>query len=76
MGWIGSESELLNVLSVFKCDRDEEGKFKVDGNITSFLGLGEEFVVGDDAVAYVNDKPCNLCNMLEATSYGLKVRVI
>jgi hypothetical protein len=76
MGWIGSNSELMHVLRTFGVDRDEDGKFHVDGKIVSFMGLGEEMVVGDDAVAYIEGKPHNICNMLAATSYGLKVKVI
>lgn len=76
MGWIGSNNELLHVLRTFGVDRDEDGKFHVDGQIVSFMGAGEEMVVGDDAVAYIEGKPRNICNMLEVTSYGKKVEVI
>lgn len=76
MGWIGSNSELMHVLRIFGVDQDEEGKFCVDGKIVSFMGMGEEMVVGDDAVAYIDGKPCNICNMLDITSYGKKVKVI
>jgi hypothetical protein len=40
------------------------------------MGAGEEYVVGDDAVAYIEGKPRNICSMLEVTSYGQKVKVI
>lgn len=76
MGWIGSNSELLHVLRTFGVDRDPDGKFHVDGKIVSFMGMGEEMVVADDAVAYIDGRPHNICNMLAATSYGLKVKVI
>lgn len=76
MGWIGSSNELLHVLRTFGVDRDEDGKFHVDGQIVSFMGAGEEYVVGDEAVAYIDGKPRNLCNMLGVTSYGQKVKVI
>jgi len=75
-GWIGSWNELANVLRCFHCDTDEEGKFKVDGNITSFLGRGDEFVVGENAVYYVDGKPRNLVAALQQTSHGLKCSVI
>jgi hypothetical protein len=74
MGWMGSESQLMAALHENKVDQDEEGMFKVDGEIVSFMGAGEEFVVGDDAVAYIEGKPHNLCTMLEKT--GMKVKVI
>lgn len=76
MGWIGSNNELLHTLRTFGVDHDEDGKYHVDGKIVSFMGAGEEMVVGDDAVAYIEGKPCNICNMLEQTSYGKKVKVI
>ena len=76
MGWIGSSNELMHVLHTFNVDRDPDGKFHVDGKIVSFMGAGDEFVVGDDAVAYIEGKPRNICNMLEVTSYGKKVVVI
>jgi hypothetical protein len=66
----------MHTLRTFGVDRDEEGKFCVDGQIVSFMGAGEEMVVGDDAVAYIDGKPRNICNMLEQTSYGLKVKVV
>jgi len=75
-GWIGSWSELANVLRSFHCDRDGEGKFLVAGNITSFMGAGEEFTVSENAVYFVDGKPCNLIAALYATSYGSKVTVI
>lgn len=76
MGWIGSHEELLQALRTFKVDQDEEGKFCVGGQIVSFLGAGEEFVVGDSAIVYVNGEPKNLCSLLETTNLGKKVTVI
>jgi len=75
-GWIGSWSELSNVLRTLQCDRDGEGRFCVAGNIVSFMGAGEEFSVGEDAVFYVRGKPRNLVSALYATSYGLKIKVM
>jgi hypothetical protein len=76
MGWIGSGNELMHVFRTFGVDHDEDGKFHVDGKIVSFMGAGDEFVVGDDAVAYIEGKPRNICSMLEVTSYGKKVVVV
>lgn len=75
MGWIGRKSELLHCLHSFGCDTDDAGKPKVGGTIASFMGAEEEFVVGDDAVVQINGEPRNICNLLDATSYGLKVKV-
>ena len=76
MGWTGSRHELHYVLQYFGCDRDDHGAFMVDGAITSFMGAGEDFVVGDDAVFYVKGKPQNLAHVLATSGYGLQVKVI
>jgi len=77
MGWIGPQSQMLYVLQAFGADRDEEGRFKVAGNITSFLGMGDEALVGDDAMFFINGKPSSLAGALGTTSYGVKdIRVI
>jgi hypothetical protein len=78
-GWIGVMRQLTYYLSVVNCDRDEHGKFCVDGSITTFMGMdGEnaEVVVGGDAVYYVDRKPKNLAAGLKGTSYGMGVKVI
>ena len=75
-GWIGSASELESALRQFGCDAGSDGKFHVDGSITSFMGAGREFVVGADAVYYVNAEPQHLVTALAGTSYGLVITVI
>lgn len=72
MGWLGSWSELRNYLAVVNADQDDEGKFIVRGNITSFLGMGKEFVVGDDAQYRQDEKWCQLAAGLNDTSYGIR----
>jgi hypothetical protein len=75
-GWIGTASELYHALRMFGCDTNADGKFCVDGNITSFMGAGDEFVVGGDAVFYVSGQPRNLAGALHSTGYGRAVNVI
>ena len=70
-GWMGSASELWHALRVVGCDQTD-GKFHVDGQIVSFLGKGEEYVVGADTVFYVGGKPRNLAALLNGTSYGVR----
>lgn len=72
MGWIGPTSQMLWALQVFGADKDEHGKFLVAGSISTFLGMGEETLVGDDAVFFVDGKPSNLAGALGSTSYGVK----
>ena len=77
MGWIGATSQMLYALQIFGADRDEEGRFNVAGSISTFLGLGDETLVGDDAVFFMGGKPCNLASALATTSYGVSgVQVI
>lgn len=68
--------ELANVLRVMRCDTDADGKFNVDGNITSFLGMGDEFVIGEDAVYYVDGTPRSLAHAIAGTSYSHPITVI
>lgn len=75
-GWIGSALELDNTLRCNRCDTTPDGKFCVRGSITSFMGGGEEFVVGADAVYYVGGEPKHLVTALAATTYGQVVTVI
>jgi len=69
MGYMVTKSELFGVLANFGCDRNEQGQFCVDGPIHSFLDMGEEFVVGDEAVYYVRGVPRNLASAISKTSY-------
>ena len=74
-GWIGPKDNLLHYLAVVHCDRDEQGNFCVDGDITAGLG-GEEIVVGASAVYYCNRVPKALAGGLRDTSYGVGVTVL
>jgi len=76
MGWMGPESQLLQVLRIAGCDRAKDGKFRVTGTIVSFMGLGEEFVVGDDAMAFIDGRPVSIAGLFEGTSYHFPVKVI
>ena len=75
-GWIGTARQLYAALQSLGCDRDADDKFCVDGNITTFLGIGDEFVVGDQAVYYVNGEARPLAPALQATGTGRAVTVL
>lgn len=75
-GWIGSKEELMYYLRLMGCDRDPDGKFHVSGNISSLLGMGEEFVVGADVCYFVLGRPVPLASGLRETSYGVKINVL
>jgi len=57
--------ELMNFLRVMGCDQDETGKFVVSGDIVSFMGMGQEMVIGPEARFYMGGKPVPL-----AAAYG------
>lgn len=48
-----TNDQLMHFLRIMGCDQTD-GRFHVDGTIVSFLGLGEDYVIGADAVYYVN----------------------
>lgn len=73
-GWIGDLEQLEYYLSVVGADKDDEGKFKIWGQVTIGIG-GREAVVHGNAEYAVNDHRCNLAAGLRSTSYGLGVKV-
>lgn len=75
MGWIGSWETLEATLRGMNADRTGQ-QWHVGGVIVSFLGMGEEYVVADDAVAYVNNEPRPLVPELAKRVGGAFVTVI
>ncbi len=73
-GWIGTQHQLLEVLVAGGADTESDGAFKLAGRITSFMGAGDEFVVGPDAVYFVGGEPRSLVAALGGA--GLEVQVI
>ena len=62
-------SELYNVLMAFKADKDENGKYIVRGNITSFMGQGQEFVIDVTAQYQSGGEWKSLLVAIKGTSY-------
>jgi hypothetical protein len=78
-GWIGMLSQVTYFLRVVRADKDEDGKFLVDGDVASFLGQpGEnvEVVVPAGTCYFVGGQRCNLAAGLRSTSYDVGVYVI
>lgn len=76
-GWIGSSSQLLYALSVVGADMDKEGNYLIYGEpVISFLGLGEEMVVGEKTNFSIGGQRRGLAGFLQSTSYGMAVQVI
>ena len=62
-------------LSTVGADRTAEGEFKI-GEEPPVYGIGgDEIVIPDDTVYYVDGKPKNLAAGLGTTSYGVQVKV-
>jgi len=66
-------SDLSRALIRLECDRDPEDMFCVQGNITNFMGGGEEFLLDEEAVYYRAGKPRNLYNALVDLKVGIDV---
>jgi len=67
-------SQLYQVLASFKADQEDE-KYIVRGNITSFMGAGEEFVIDSSAEYRSGGKWCNLLLAVKVTSYYKPITV-
>lgn len=75
-GWLGSASEMLNVLRCSGAEKDAEGRFLVSGELpVSFVGAGEEYVVGENVLCRVRGQWVSLATLLLGTSYGARVEV-
>lgn len=72
-GWIGSLREVTYYLSVMGADR-VNGEFKIGGKRPT-VGSGDEIVIPDGTVYYVDGKPKKLAAGLAGTSYGVGVKV-
>ena len=69
-------SQLAHFLRTVHADRDPDGRPILSGVVTSFMGAGQDYVIGDDARYYVDGQPRGLAIGLGGTSYGMKVTVI
>ena len=75
MGWFGSVSTILNYLRVVNADRDEEGNFLIAGeNISTGFG-GQDAVVSEKTVYFVDGQEKNLAHGLNGMSQGLAAKV-
>lgn len=68
-------NELYNVLAAYKADKGDDGKYIVRGNITSFMGAGDEFVVDSSAQYRVGEEWRNLLVAIKSTSYFRPITV-
>lgn len=77
-GWSGQMNQVLHYLRTVGADRDEDGKFLIEGEVMSFLGLGgnADVVIPAETYYFVNGQRKNLAAGLGTTSYGLRPIVI
>lgn len=62
-------SELMNVLAVAGADKDSDGKYVVRGDLCSFLGLGDEWVIGETAQYSKAGEWRSILGIAQVTSY-------
>ena len=75
MGWIGTNQSVLDFLRNVRADTDEDGRPIVRGVVVSFMGAGEELVVGDEAQYRVGGEWFSLPGGLCGCGVGCAVRV-
>ncbi len=80
MGWIGTMITLKYALETFGADRDEQGRFPIQGEPpVTFMGCSgddAELVVSAKTLCLIRGHPVSVAALLGSTSYGHKVHVI
>ncbi len=77
MGWIGDAATLRRVLDGEGVIQDETGAYAVSGTVASFMGAGDEFIVGDDAYGLCRGgRRVHLATALGGQSFGMPITVI
>ena len=77
MGWIGMADQLAFARGMFGADVDGDNRPIVrPRGISSFLGLGEEIVLDDEAQVRIGGRWVRIAPLMEGTSYGMNVTVI
>lgn len=71
MAWIGGIEVIRAALRDEKADRLPDGSYLLTGQVISFMGAGDEYIVGDDARYYVGGKEKSLTELLNKTSGGV-----
>ena len=81
MGWMGSQQQVMDTLAAAGADRDEDGRFLIQGGgVTSFMGVDDpnnDDLVDDQSLYRANGRWSSLANLLCSTGLGLgSVKVI
>lgn len=73
MAWMGMSKDVEHTLNTVGADKDKDGKFLISGAPPiSFMGIGDEMVIGDEVMYMKNDQPVSLAHLMNGTSYGLR----
>ena len=75
-GWVGDEAQAAYVLQLLGADRLPDGKFRISGGVSAFMGVGPDIAVDATACYYVDGQPRSLAGALHGTSYGARCVVI
>ena len=76
MGWIGNVQELAHTLRSMGAEVDEEGRVKISGDAATFMGVGPEVVIGDEAYCIIDGQRVYIAEIMGGTSYGQGATVI
>jgi hypothetical protein len=83
MAWLGMASTVEDFLGAVCADRDEDGRFKVAGDVApvSFMGAGDELLLDDSLQYFIQGKPHPLVadmtqTLGEGKGRGLRVTAV
>ena len=68
--------QLEHFLRMMHADRDPDGRTIVSGSVHRLMGIGNDYIVGDDVRYFVNGEPRGLAIGLAGTSYGRRTTLI
>lgn len=74
-GWVGDVDIVGEYLDSVHADRDQDGRFLIGGDPPVYGGGGEEIVISDRTVYYVEGRPVPLAPALESRGGGVPVKV-
>ena len=74
-GWFGAASDVLEFLNEQKADQDDEGAFKIAGKPVCVGIGGDEIVIPNETVYFIDGKAIPLAENMPKESSGLMVKV-
>lgn len=74
-GWFGDASDVYAFLEKQKADKDDEGCFKIAGKPVCIGIGGDEIVIPNETVYFIDGKAIPLAENMPEESSGLMVKV-